>query len=121
MARQQSRPAAGNTRGAEERRRFNRLSVSLPFAVLETGAKTLPEGVCTTDISPNGMLFVTEGSYVPQHGTDVSFELIVPAGEGYSTCEGRIRGSGKVVRTQQLAQVGVGIGVQFTQPLSLNF
>ncbi|MFP4052580.1 MAG: PilZ domain-containing protein [Phycisphaerae bacterium] len=122
MATERGTTARGScARGAEDRRRFNRLAVSLPFAELKTGEQELPEGVCTTDISPSGMMFVTEGAHVPRQGADVQFELVVPAGEGYSTCEGRIRGSGKVVRTQQLAEVGVGVGVQFTQPLSLKF
>ena len=123
MGIRQERPVAGRTtEGAEDRRRFNRLSVSLPFAALKsTGNLELPAGLCTTDISPSGMLFITDGSYVPQNGAEVSFELIVPAGEGYSACEGRISGNGKVVRTQQLAEVGVGVGVQFTKPLSLKF
>jgi hypothetical protein len=111
----------GNEAQQSDRRRFGRLTVSLPFASLETEEVALPEGLCTSNISPKGMHFVTDRSAAPQEGQKVSFELIVPAGEGYSTSEGRICGTGKVVRTETVPQLGVGVGVQFTEPLNLQF
>lgn len=115
----------GFPRGSEvrsdERRRFGRLAVSLPFASLQSDEDALPEGLCTSNISPKGMLFVTDRNTAPQQGQKVRFELVVPAGEGYSTSEGRISGTGKVVRTEAVPRLGVGVGVQFTEPLDLQF
>ena len=115
----------GFPRGSEvrsdERRRFGRLAVSLPFASLQSDEDALPEGLCTSNISPKGMLFVTDRNAAPQEGQKVSFELVVPAGEGYSTSEGRISGTGKVVRAEAVPQLGIGIGVEFTEPLDLQF
>jgi len=71
----------------------------------------------TADVSPGGMYIRTPIGEAPAVGTNLSFELSIPPGEGYSLSPGRIRGSGKVVRIEPSAGVAVG----FTSPLALDF
>lgn len=117
-----ARGATVNT--TTERRRFRRLSVSLPIVSLEfedTSASPEQTELRTGDISPNGMMvYLSSPDEIP-NGTKVSFELAVPPGEGYSSSEGRIRGSGQVVRVETEPSEGVGVGICFTKPLSLDF
>ena len=58
---------------------------------------------------------------VPAGQTALSFEIQVPAGVGYSASAGKIKGYGKVVRTDPLEGRTVGVAVEFTNPLALEF
>lgn len=54
-------------------------------------------------------------------GAEMSFEISVPPGEGYSLATGTIRGSGRVVRVKTTNEKKIGIAVKFTDALTLEF
>jgi len=107
----------------EENRRYRRLRLRLPISRI-AGDVSLEwaAGLATGNISAGGMYFrVPAGPDEPATGTVLSFELVVPPGEGHSPYPGRVRGSGQVVRTDRSTGDAVGVAVQFTRPLSLEF
>ena len=107
---------------AAERRESRRLKLRLPVARLEcSGSLSEEAGVWTSDISTGGMYFVAHVAQPPQPGSKVSFELIVPAGEGYSVTGGRIAGQGHVARVIPIDQQAAGIAMKFNAPLDLAF
>ena len=115
---------AGEVRPTKEseRRRYRRLSLRLPVAATEGAWPALPSGdLWTSNISAGGMYFKVAGQDAPADGAVLSFELSVPPGEGYSSCEGTIRGAGRVVRTDQAGQSQTGVALRFTQPRMLEF
>ncbi|HUS91700.1 MAG TPA: PilZ domain-containing protein [Phycisphaerae bacterium] len=105
-----------------DRRRFRRTKLRLRLARLE-GLRLVTEtaDLWTADVSAGGMCFCLPLDAEPELGTSLTFELSVPPGEGYSSSGGKARGSGKVVRTQPAPTMGVGVAVEFTKPLALDF
>ncbi len=75
----------------------------------------------TCDVSAGGLYFHLTGDETFGNGDEITFELAVPPGEGYSVCEGRISGRGNVLRTESSGKSGCGVAVQFNEPLSLDF
>jgi len=57
----------------------------------------------------------------PEAETPVSFELIVPPGEGYALTPGKVKGAGAIVRTDTPSPDTIGVAVRFTRPLALEF
>ena len=106
----------------EDRRQFRRARLRLRISRLE-GLEPAPRAaeLWTTDVSAGGMFFYAPLPGEPALGADLSFELSVPPGEGYSSSAGKVRGSGKVVRTLATAEGGTGVAVHFTRPLALDF
>ena len=108
--------------GRRNRRKFRRTPLRLRIARLEgLGVQRIPQELWTTNVSAGGMFFHAPLPHVPARGTVLSFEMNVPPGEGYSASEGRIRGSGTVIRTVPVAGQSVGVALQFTRPLTLEF
>jgi hypothetical protein len=58
--------------------------------------------------------------FAPEHGAEVAFELTVPPGEGYSACESKLRGAGRVVRKTSGAGERITVAVHFSQPLAFS-
>ena len=106
----------------QERRQHHRARLRLRVARLR-GLEPAAEGaeIWTTNVSAGGMLFHAPATCRPAVGAALSFELSIPPGEGHSSVEGKVRGSGRVVRTSPLPAGGVGVAVQFTRPLALGF
>jgi len=67
------------------------------------------------------MFFHLPPERAPQIGEELSFQLAVPPGAGYSASAGKIAGSGRVVRAVPLPGSKVGVALCFTQSLSLDF
>lgn len=107
---------------APERRQYHRARLRLRVARLEgLPPPADPEDLWTRNVSAGGMYLQAPFAEEPLVDADVVFELIVPPGEGYSVLPGRIRGTGKVVRTVRLEGDQTGLAVQFTRPLALVF
>ena len=104
----------------DERRRFQRLRLRLPISELSGLGGEQAAGLRTSNISAGGMYFQLPAGSEVEEQTTASFELTVPPGEGYAAAEGRIRGSGRVVRTEALPEGRLGVAVEFTHPLALN-
>ncbi len=104
-----------------ERRKHFRSRLRLRISRLE-GLTGLTSGdLWTSDVSAGGMYFCAHLAGRPRPGEDVAFELAVPPGEGYSSSSGRIRGTGKVIRSIPVGEAGMGVAVQFTRSLALQF
>ena len=104
------------------RRRFRRARLRLRVARLEGLVPNRGSSEAwTTNVSAGGMFIHVPLDAEPAVGTYLTFELSVPPGEGYSSSAGKVRGSGKVTRTQLSPDVGAGVAVQFTKPLALHF
>ena len=105
-----------------ERRENRRLQLTLPVATTRVPwPSAAPDVAWTRDISSGGMYIHLPTSESPEEGLLLSFQMAVPAGEGYSTSPGVIRGTGCVVRTEMLAESQVGVAVKFTKPLTMEF
>jgi hypothetical protein len=59
--------------------------------------------------------------HAPACQAELVFEMHVPPGAGYSASAGKIKGAGRVVRAEPLPQGAVGLAVQFSNPLALEF
>lgn len=106
----------------KDRRRFRRARLRLRIARLEgLGQGRGREDLWTTDVSAGGMFFHAPLVDEPAVGTNLTFELRVPPGEGYSSSAGKVRGSGKVIRAVAGGGAGTGLAVQFTRSLALDF
>jgi hypothetical protein len=106
----------------QERRQFRRLRLRLEVAAKEGAWAGELSGVgWTSNISAGGMYMYVPTANAPDQGVLLSFELSIPPGHGYSSSVGTIRGTGQVVRTDQMGQSQVGMALQFTQPLFLEF
>ena len=104
------------------RRRFRRTQLRLRLARLEgLDPACDTSDVWTTDVSAGGMHFHIPLDAEPDPGTYLTFELSVPPGEGYSSSAGKVRGSGRIVRTGPSPDFGIGVAVEFTKPLALDF
>lgn len=105
-----------------ERRRYRRLRLRLPVLLVGGGDTSPPVSPWVTgNVSAGGMYLHVPRERVPDGQTELSFEIQVPAGVGYSASAGKIKGSGKVVRTDPLEGETVGLAVEFTNPLALEF
>jgi len=102
----------------QERRKFQRLQLRLPISGLSGQARA--GELWTRDISPAGMLFHVAAGYAPQDGAIVSFELTVPPGEGYATCESKVRGAGRVVRKSPCDGQNTAVAIRFDRPLAIS-
>ncbi|MFB3891313.1 MAG: PilZ domain-containing protein [Phycisphaerae bacterium] len=105
-----------------ERRQFRRLKLRLPITRL-AGSSAVASGTTlwTSDISSGGMFFVAAAPESPPEGAQITFELLVPPGEGYSLSAGRVSGSGKIVRSLEIDAGLAGVALRFTEPLALRF
>jgi hypothetical protein len=107
---------------ASERRESRRLKLRLPITRMECSVPLMGQaGVWTSDISTGGMFFIVQVADPPKPGSKVSFELVVPAGEGYSVTGGRIVGQGEVARVAAINERTAGIAMKFNAPLDLAF
>jgi hypothetical protein len=105
-----------------DRRRDRRLTLRLPMKLLtSSGSEKDIDGLLTSNISTRGMHFCIPSESGPPAEEMIDFELLVPPGDGYSPNSGRIRGSGKVVRTTGMDSDTLGVAVQFVSPLNLEF
>ena len=106
----------------QNRRSHRRASVRLPLSSIGNQQWQLSGAeVWTSNISAGGMYFSvpTDERITPE--TELSFELKVPPGSGYSLSGGSIKGSGQVIRTESIDDDAVGVAVSFSKPLSLAF
>lgn len=108
--------------GADRRQR-RRMPLRLRVVRIErlAGGCQVVADAWTTNVSAGGMYVMLSGRDVPTRGAEVAFELAVPAGEGYSSSEGRIRGTGTVVRSDPAGAESPGVAVAFVRPLALDF
>jgi hypothetical protein len=104
---------------SDERRQFPRLPLHLPVAYSWDAAEGEVE-VRTSNVSAGGIFFRADAGAAPAHGHYMVFELAVPPGQGYSAKGGKIRGLGRVIRSQPLDDRNVGVAVRFTQPLAIE-
>ncbi len=112
----------GHTMTEQERREFRRLSLRLPVVGTEGGWRVpSSQRLWTRNISAGGMYMYVPPEHTPEQGVQVSFELNIPPGQGHSSSSGTVRGTGKVLRTEQVGQTRSGVAVQFTHPLMLDF
>ena len=105
-----------------DRRHFRRARLRLRIGRVE-GLKTVAsdDELWTADVSPGGMFFRAALLQPPSAGQAVSFELEVPPGAGYWASDGRVRGSGRIVRAKPIGEDYVGVALEFTCPLTLDF
>lgn len=120
---------AGSTQGLHqvrvvERRRYMRTRLRLAISKIAPGDGVDGGRLWTSNVSAGGMYFSVrpEAAGPLGVGAEVSFELAVPPGAGYSSRPGTIRGAGRVVRTEQVAPQGaVGVAMCFAAPVSIQF
>jgi len=107
----------------QERRQHRRARLRLPVSRLALEGEDVAEGMWTSDVSAGGMYLRAPASVASRLpvGARVSFELNVPPGGGYWASAGRVRGAGRVVRAEQLDPDAVGVAVEFSHALSINF
>jgi len=107
----------------DDRREYRRTSLRLPISRIGASGRTLGGEFWTGNISAGGMYF-RAGSPAETAlgvGAELTFELTVPPGGGYWASAGTVRGTGMVVRAEPVASGDVGIAVQFSRPLSIDF
>lgn len=106
-----------------ERRRHHRALLRLPIRRITASGGAVPGAFWTSNISAGGMYFRAGASTaeVLAVGTEVSFELSVPRGGGYSASGGCVRGAGRVVRAEAVEGGRAGVAVRFSRPLSIDF
>lgn len=76
----------------------------------------------TTNVSAGGM-YMRCGADVGaelSEGAEVTFELVVPPGGGYSASAGTVRGVGTVIRIENAQESVTGLAVQFAKPLAIG-
>ena len=106
---------------SRERRKSQRLQLRLPISQLaDSSGPVWPAGLWTRNVSAGGMFFEMPADSAPRRGSELSFELVVPPGEGYATAESKLRGAGLVVRRAPSGKGSVAIALRFNQPLSLS-
>lgn len=107
----------------EERRQYLRTSLRLPISRIGALGQRVPGRFWTSNISAGGMYFRAgkQAGAGLAVGTELSFELTIPPGGGYSASAGTVRGAGRVVRAEQAEKDAVGLAVQFSRPLSIDF
>ena len=109
----------------EERRRHRRLCIRLPIeCVAAVGDRRMTYRTVTHDISSGGVCFESETDEFPI-GTSLEMGLEIPPGDGHSPYPGRVRGTGRVVRGDRLAEHGgpprFRIAARYSKPLKLAF
>jgi len=99
------------------------LSLHLPLASLKAnGQEKNCSKMATINVCPGGMyLKIPENGTLADVGSDLTFCLSVPAGDGYSPRPGQLAGTGKVLRIDKLDGGALGLAVRFDRKLSLNF
>jgi hypothetical protein len=102
-----------------ERRQHRRLPLHL--AVSGAGQPSSAGHWVTGNVSSGGMYVRVPACEAPPAGSPLDFVLAVPAGQGHSSRDGAVRGSGCVTRLESLDEATVGLAVQFTKPLALHF
>lgn len=107
--------------------------MKLRLPITAVGGKKLSDlsgGLWTQDVSAGGVYFHFQCGLTPRKGRPagtpevgeaLSFELLVPPGEGYSVEGGTVKCAGRIVRADRLDGGALGIAVQYTQPLGLEF
>ena len=104
------------------RRIHNRASIRLPVLPISSQPEPIAGSeVWTSNISAGGMYFRAPAAQAIETDTELSFELQVPPGSGYSVSGGTIKGSGRVIRTDLLDENAQGVAMSFTEPLALSF
>ena len=102
-----------------DRRTHRRLPLHL--AVSLAGRPASSGRWVTGNVSSGGMYLRVPAAEAPPAGSPLDFVLAVPAGQGHSSRDGAVRGSGCVTRLEELDEATVGLAVQFTKPLALHF
>jgi hypothetical protein len=106
-----------------ERRRNRRLEISLPVA-FSTGDDGLPAADTTTtkNVSTGGVYLTTDQPALAP-GRVLNMELTIPPGQGHFPYEGRVTGTGVVVRVEDLpnAPRQWGVAVEFRDLPKLVF
>jgi len=110
-----------------ERRMHRRLEIRLPLEYCLLGDA---EGnVCRTvtkNISTGGLYFETDDEDI-RPGMVLSLGLTIPPGEGHFPYQGRVTGTGEVVRVTPLGEAGpgkprrIGVATRFCESLKLSF
>ncbi len=101
-----------------ENRQHRRLPLRLTIAQVK-GLKSA-EALWTTNVSAGGMYLHLACDETPNPGLEVGFELLVPPGDGYSICPGRIHGKGTVLRATKIDSATTGIAVEFNHPPAMD-
>jgi hypothetical protein len=109
----------------QERRKHRRIGIRLPLECTATmGDRQVTCRTVTHDISSGGLCFEAESDEFPLSAT-FNLELGIPPGDGHSPYPGRVRGTGQVVRVEQVRESGsptrFRIAAQFNKPLKLVF
>ena len=109
----------------KERRQYRRTDLRLPISRIGTSGEGVPGEFWTGNISAGGMYFRAGGQAgrLLAVGAELSFELAVPPGGGYSPSAGTVRGVGRIVRAEQMQDEpgAVGLAVRFSRALSIDF
>ena len=105
----------------EERRGFRRLRLRLAVTEFAAGQSGGGGTFWTRDVSAGGMCLEIDADAAPREGQDVTFELRVPPGGGYSSTPSLFRGAGTVVRADRPGRGRpVRLGISFTRPPALR-
>lgn len=107
-----------NRLDGSERRRHRRLNLSIPIRL--KGSEE-PVAGKTSDVSTGGMYLVMDETISPQLGQELIFELLVPPGQGHWPTVSRVSGLAKVVRVSPVDTQQLGVGLQFTTRLAMQF
>ena len=107
---------------SQERRRHRRLRLKFPVVLAGGGdVSGAAQQWVTSNVSAGGMFIQVPRECASACGEEVAFEMEVPPGAGYSAQAGKIKGAGRVVRAEPLGEGAIGMAVQFTDPLALEF
>ncbi len=104
------------------RRIHRRANVRLAMSSISSHRGPLMDSQAwTSNISAGGMYFHAPSCEKLAPQSNVSFELQIPPGSGYSISGGTIKGTGQVIRTDSLSEHGQGVALIFSKPLEMFF
>lgn len=108
----------------QERRQEPRASLRLAISRMSVRdlVRELGGHLWTTNVSAGGMYMRCDSEIGAElsEGTEVTFEMVVPPGGGYSASAGTVRGAGTVIRIEQVEKSVTGLAVQFAKPLAIG-
>ncbi len=106
----------------QNRRIHNRANVRLSLSSISSHRGPLMDAEAwTSNISAGGMYFHAPPGQDLAPSSNISFELQIPPGSGYSVSGGTISGTGEVIRTDSLGEHDQGVALSFSQPLEMSF
>lgn len=101
-----------------ERRKYRRLPMHLAVSGMDQAPSA--GGWVTGNVSTGGMYVRTPAGQELTVGSTLEFVLAVPAGQGHSSRDATVHGSGRVTRQEDLGGGTVGLAVEFTKPLTIG-